>query len=70
MNESINARLHLLWIGCGQQDGLIGLNRKVVEWLKSKGVKHTWVETPGTHSFTLWRRYLAEFTPLLFQAKQ
>ncbi len=69
VNESINAKLHLLWIGCGQQDGLIGLNRKVVEWLKSKGVKLTWVETPGAHSFTLWRRYLAEFTPLLFQMK-
>ena len=69
VNESINAKLHLLWIGCGQQDGLIGLNRKLVEWLKSKGVKLTWVETSGTHSFTLWRRYLAEFTPLLFQDK-
>jgi len=69
VNESINTKLHLLWIGCGQQDGLIGLNRKVVDWLKSKNVKLTWVETPGTHSFTLWRRYLAEFAPLLFQAK-
>jgi enterochelin esterase-like enzyme len=69
VNESINAKLRLLWIGCGQQDGLIGLNRKLVEWLKSKGVKLTWVETPGTHSFTLWRRYLAELAPLLFQDK-
>ena len=69
VNESINTRLRLLWIGCGRQDGLIGLNQKLVEWLKSKGVKHTWVETPGTHSFTLWRRYMAEFAPLLFQDK-
>jgi len=69
VNESINTRLHLLWIGCGRQDGLIGLNQKLVEWLKSKGVKHTWVETPGTHSFTLWRRYLADLLPLLFQDK-
>lgn len=69
VSEKTNTQLRLLWIGCGQQDGLVGLNRKLVEWLKSKGVKLTWIETPGTHSFTLWRRYLAEFTPLLFEDK-
>jgi len=69
VSEKTNTELRLLWIGCGKQDGLVGLNQKLVEWLKSKGVKHTWVETPGTHSFTLWRRYLVEFTPLLFQDK-
>jgi enterochelin esterase-like enzyme len=67
VNESVNSQLRLLWIACGQQDGLIGLNKKLVEWLKSKGVKLTWVETPGGHSFMVWRRYLADLTPLLFQ---
>jgi enterochelin esterase-like enzyme len=69
VNEGLNSRLHLLWIGCGRQDGLIGVNQKLVEWLQSKGVKLTWVEAPGTHSFTLWRRYLADLLPLLFQDK-
>jgi enterochelin esterase family protein len=69
MSEKVNLRLRLLWIACGQQDGLIGLNRKLVDWLKAKGVQLTWQETPGTHSFTVWRRYLAELTPLLFQGK-
>jgi enterochelin esterase family protein len=69
VNEGINTRLQLLWIGCGTEDWLIGANRKLIDWLNSKGVKLTWVETPGAHSFTLWRRYLAEFAPLLFQAK-
>lgn len=69
VNESTNAQLHLLWIACGQQDGLIGQNKKLVAWLKTKGVKLTWVETPGGHSFLVWRRYLAELTPLLFQDK-
>jgi hypothetical protein len=62
----INPKLHLLWIACGEQDGLIGINQKLVDWLKSKDVRLTWVPTPGTHSFTVWRRYLAEFVPLLF----
>ena len=50
-------------------DGLIGSNLKLVEWFKSKGVHHTWVQTEGGHSFLVWRRYLAEFVPLLFQEK-
>ena len=60
MNDSTSAQLRLLWIACGQQDGLLGLNQKLVDWFKTKGVKLTWVPTPGTHSFTVWRRYLAE----------
>jgi enterochelin esterase-like enzyme len=69
VSESINSQLCLLWIACGQQDGLIGMNQKLVEWLKSKGVKLTWVETPGGHSFMVWRRYLADLAPLLFQSR-
>ena len=69
VSESTNSQLRLLWIACGQQDGLIGINQKLVDWLKSKSVKLTWVPTPGTHSFTVWRRYLAELAPLLFEEK-
>ena len=29
-----------------------------------------WVPTPGQHSFRVWRRYLAEFVPLLFQEQK
>ncbi|MBP7049458.1 MAG: esterase [Phycisphaerae bacterium] len=67
VSESTNAQLRLLWIACGQQDGLIGQNKKLVEWLKAKGVKLTWVETPGGHSFLVWRRYLADLASLLFE---
>ncbi|MBN1361821.1 MAG: hypothetical protein JW993_14590 [Sedimentisphaerales bacterium] len=68
VDESLNAQLRLLWIACGQQDGLIGVNRKLVDWLKSKGVEPAWTEIPGGHSFMVWRRLLADFAPLLFQA--
>ncbi|HEV2393005.1 MAG TPA: alpha/beta hydrolase-fold protein [Verrucomicrobiae bacterium] len=62
-----NERLRLLWIGCGEQDGLLAPNERFSEWLTAKGVHHTWVHTPGQHSFRVWRRYLAQFAPLLFQ---
>ncbi len=66
VKEGINPLLHLLWIACGEQDGLFGTNQKLVDWLKAKNVRLTWAPTPGAHSFTVWRRYLAEFVPLLF----
>ena len=35
-------------------------------WLDAKGVKHTMVETPGAHTWMVWRRNLATLAPLLF----
>jgi len=61
------SHLELLWIACGTDDSLIGLNRSVREWLTNKGVKHTDVDTPGAHTWMVWRRDLATFAPLLFQ---
>jgi enterochelin esterase-like enzyme len=39
------------------------------DWLKSKGIEHTGVETPGAHTWMVWRRNLADFAPLLFRDK-
>lgn len=66
-DEKLNERMRLIWIACGTEDGLINANRQFSAWLKERGVKHTWVETPGRHSFLVWRRYLVDFTPLLFR---
>jgi enterochelin esterase-like enzyme len=60
-------KLHLLWIACGTEDRLIDPNRKFREWIKSKGLKPVEIETPGMHTWMVWRRNLAAFTPLLFQ---
>ncbi len=66
LDEKANEKLKLLWIACGVEDRLIEGNRKLLEWLKSKGVRYQWKETPGAHTWMVWRRYLAEFAPLLF----
>jgi enterochelin esterase family protein len=70
LDEKANRQLRLLWLGCGEQDGLLAGNLRLSEWLNANGVRHTWVQTPGQHSFRVWRRYLAEFAPLLFQAQK
>lgn len=67
LDANANQRLRVLWIACGTEDGLISLNRKLREWLKSRGVKLTEIETPGRHTWMVWRRNLAEFAPLLFR---
>jgi len=64
-----DSQLRLSWIDWGRQDGLIGVNKKLVEWLKSKGVMLTWVEIPGRHSFLVWRHYLVDLVSQLLQEK-
>jgi enterochelin esterase-like enzyme len=59
-------QLHLLWIACGTEDRLIDINRKLRAWLASKNIKHVDIETPGAHTWMVWRRDLTEFTSLLF----
>ncbi|MGO9272619.1 MAG: esterase [Terriglobia bacterium] len=68
LDSKANAQLHLLWIACGTEDRLIEPNRKFREWLASKGIQHTDIETPGMHTWMVWRRNLAAFASLLFQS--
>jgi enterochelin esterase family protein len=63
------AQLHALWIACGTSDGLIEPNRKFKSWLKSKNIAFTDIETPGAHTWMVWRRNLIAFAPLLFNGK-
>lgn len=70
LDESSNRQLHLLWIACGKGDSLFADNQRLVEWIKSRSVRHTWIETSGAHNFRVWRRNFAEFVPLLFQNKK
>ena len=63
------ADLRLLWIACGTEDHLITPNRKLVEFLKTKQMPVTQVETPGLHTWLVWRDNLVHFAPLLFQPK-
>ncbi len=67
LDSKANSQLRLLWIACGTDDRLLEINRKFRAWLKTKGVQHTDIETPGAHTWMVWRRNLAEFARLLFR---
>ena len=61
------ADLKLLWIACGTEDDLITPNRRLVGVLKAEGAPVTAIETPGMHTWLVWRDNLVHFAPLLFQ---
>jgi enterochelin esterase-like enzyme len=63
------SQLRTLWIACGTGDSLIEENRKFKSWLKSQNIAFTDIETPGAHTWMVWRRNLIAFTPLLFNNK-
>ena len=67
LDSKANEKLHLLWVACGTDDDFININRKFRAWLASKNVKHADIETPGYHTWMVWRRNLTEFSSLLFQ---
>jgi enterochelin esterase-like enzyme len=69
LDAKATRQLRLLWIACGTEDSLIKVNRDLRTWLKSKGIQPTEIETPGAHTWMVWRRNLADFSSLLFREK-
>jgi enterochelin esterase family protein len=65
-DPAVNEKLRLLWIAIGKDDFLIKGARQLDEILNQKKVKHEFLVTEGNHSWPVWRRYLAQFAPLLF----
>jgi enterochelin esterase family protein len=66
LDQSANNQLKLLWIACGTEDRLIDTNRKFRDMLSAKFVRFTPIETPGMHTWMVWRRNLTALAPLLF----
>jgi enterochelin esterase-like enzyme len=63
----VQAKLKLLWIACGTEDGLYQPNQNFIAWLKTNGMTPTAISTSGMHQWTVWRENLSTFAPLLFQ---
>jgi enterochelin esterase family protein len=64
------ADLRLLWIACGTSDKpKLEPNRRLIAQLKAKGFPVTAIETPGMHTWIVWRDNFLHFAPLLFQDK-
>lgn len=67
--EVTNQKLKLLWLGCGKQDPAFERNQQLAQMLQDHGINRVFEATEGRHNYAVWRRYLGEVVPLLFQEK-
>ena len=59
--------LKLLWISCGDKDGLIPFSRRMHDYLKANNVPHIYYVDHGYHDFKVWKNSLYMFSQLIFK---
>jgi enterochelin esterase-like enzyme len=60
-------KLKILWISCGDNDGLISFSERTHEYLVAKNVPHIFYVEPGVHDFKVWKNDLYMFSQLIFK---
>ncbi|MRR21889.1 esterase family protein, partial [bacterium] len=65
--EKAKQALKVLWISCGDNDGLITFSRRTHEYLAANDVPHIYYIEPGVHDFKVWKNGLYMFSQLLFK---
>ncbi|WP_083158144.1 alpha/beta hydrolase-fold protein [Allomuricauda sp. CP2A] len=59
--------LELLWISCGDADGLMPFSKRTSDYLRDHDVPHIFYVEPGGHDFEVWKNDLYMFSQLLFK---
>lgn len=60
--------LKLLWISCGDKDGLLNFSQRTHAYMSTHGVPHVYHVIPGGgHDFGVWKSSLYLFAQLLFK---
>lgn len=65
--DAAKKKLKLLWISCGDNDGLITFSKRTHDYLFEKGVPHIYYIEPGIHDFKVWKNGLYMFSQFLFR---
>lgn len=60
-------KLKVLYLSCGNKDGLIRISQGVHAYLKEKQVPHTWHVDDHGHDFEHWKKSLYHFSQLIFR---
>jgi enterochelin esterase-like enzyme len=60
-------QLKLLWLSCGNKDGLIRISQGVHAYLKEKNVPHIWHVDGNAHDPTHWKNALWLFSQRIFR---
>lgn len=64
---SARRRLRLLWLSCGNKDGLIDISQRLHAYLKAHDVPHIWHVDSHGHDGTEWSKNLYLFAQKLFK---
>ena len=65
--DETKKKLKVLWISCGDNDGLISFSQRTHDYLVMKSVPHIFYIEPGIHDFKVWKNDLYMFSQLLFK---
>ena len=64
--DDATKKLQLLWLSCGDEDGLLGISQRTHVYLKEKNVPHIWHVESGRHDFKVWKNDLYLFAQRIF----
>lgn len=59
--------LKLLWVSCGDKDGLITFSKRTHDYLETNKVPHIYYLDHGYHDFNVWKNSLYMFSQLIFK---
>jgi enterochelin esterase-like enzyme len=62
-------QIRLLWLSCGDQDGLMKPNKELHDSLEEQKIAHIWHVDSGHHEWPVWENDLYLFAPMLFRDK-
>ena len=65
--EKATKQLKLLYVSCGNKDGLMRVSQGVHAYLKEKNVPHIWHVDEHAHDFQHWKKGLYNFAQLIFK---
>ncbi len=65
--ENAKKQLKLLYISCGNKDGLIRISQGLHTYLKDHDVPHIWHVDEHAHDFHHWKNSLYHFSQLIFK---
>ncbi len=68
--ENAKAKLKLLWISCGNKDGLIRISQNIHQFLKKNEIEHVWHVDGHGHDPAHWSSSLYWFSQSVFQDKK
>src|SRR3954465_14452811 len=60
-------QLKLLWISCGDNDGLMPFSKRTHDYLYQNNIPHIFYIEPGVHDFKVWKNDLYMFSQLIFK---